>query len=159
GVFGPLAADADTVVKEVRYPGAPPGWALVLLVIALALLVRWIYRRERQKVSRPWRILLGGLRIVAILLVALALFRPERGVSRVALDKSHLVVLLDTSSSMATKDRSRSADEGKLLAEVGPSLDLSRLEITQRVLAGEGEPLLRSLADRFVLHVYAFDDA
>src|SRR5439155_13604677 len=92
-----LAADApiDTHEGPLRFPGAPPPWALVLLLVALVLSVRAIYRRERQKVSRPWRIVLGGLRILAISLVALALFRPEREQSRTVNDKSHLVVLLD----------------------------------------------------------------
>src|SRR5207249_527866 len=79
-----LAADAATDVREgpVQFQDAPPSWMLVLLLAALVLVVRAIYRRERQKVSRPWRVLLGGLRIVAIALVALALFQPQREQSR-----------------------------------------------------------------------------
>lgn len=167
----PFAAPAllavERVVGPVRFPGAPPAWAVVLLLAALALGVRWIYRRERQKVSRGWRIVLGGLRILAVAIVALALFQPQREVAEVAEDRSHLVLLLDTSSSMNTVDRYRPDDEARILAAAYPEggsdgrpprLGLSRGEILQRVVAGPGEPVLRALADRFVLHVYGFDE-
>jgi len=150
----------------IRWPGAPPAWALALLGVALVLGVRWIYRRERQKVSRPWRVLLGGLRILAILLVALTFFRPEHEVTRKENDKSHLVLLVDTSQSMETRDRYASADEARLLQAAWPEggdesrpahLEATRTEIVRRLLAGAGEPVLRSLAERFVVHAFAFD--
>lgn len=162
-----LAADADRVVGPVRFPGAPPAWMVVVLLAGLALLVRWIYRRERQKVSRPWRIVLGGLRLAAVALVALALCRPEREEARVARDKSHLVLVLDTSSSMATRDRHRPEDEQRLLRALWPEggpearpghLEASRGEIAARSLVGDGGAALAALADRFVVHVYGFDE-
>lgn len=161
------ALAVEEVAGPVRFPGAPPAWAVALLLLALALGVRWIYRRERQKVSRPWRVALGGLRILAVALVAGVLFRPEREIARVASDKSHLVVLLDTSSSMSTVDRYRPDDEARILAAAFPEggsdgrpgrLALSRGEVAARVLAGPSEPVLRALADRFVVHAYAFDE-
>jgi hypothetical protein len=167
----PLVAAAclavERVVGPVRFPAAPPGWAVVLMLAALALGVRWIYRRERQKVSRGWRIVLGGLRLLAIAVVGLTLFQPQREVAEVAEDRSHLVLLLDTSSSMNTVDRYRPDDEARILAAAYPEggtdgrpprLALSRGEIVQRIVAGPGEPVLRALADRFVLHVYGFDE-
>ncbi|MFO0933268.1 MAG: hypothetical protein U1E39_11240 [Planctomycetota bacterium] len=163
----PLLLAVERVVGPVRFPAAPPAWAVVLLLAALALGVRWIYRRERQKVSRGWRIVLGGLRILAVAIVAGALFQPQREVAEVAEDRSHLVLLLDTSSSMRTVDRYRPDDEARILAAAYPEggsdgrpprLALSRGEILQRIVAGTGEPVLRALAERFVLHVYAFDE-
>lgn len=157
----------ERVVGPVRFPAAPPAWAIVVLLAALAIGVRWIYRRERQKVSRGWRIVLGGLRILAVAIVALALFQPQREVAEVVQDKSHLVLLLDTSSSMTTVDRYKPEDEQRILAAAFPEggsdgrpsrLALSRGEILQRVVAGPTEPVLRALADRFVLHVYGFDE-
>src|SRR5436190_8351395 len=63
---------ADVVESgPIRWTQAPPAWAIVLLLLALMFGVRWIYRRERQRVSRPVRILLGGLRILAVAIVAL----------------------------------------------------------------------------------------
>jgi hypothetical protein len=157
----------DQVEGPIRFPGAPSGWAIVLLALATVLFVRWVYRRERQQVSVPARVLLVGLRVLAIALVALALFRPEREVARVAKDRSHLVVLVDTSSSMSTVDRYHPDDERKVLEAAFPQggddgrpprLLLSREEIVARTLAGHAEPVLRALAEKFVLHVYAFDE-
>ncbi len=166
-LVAPLLLAVERVVGPVRFPAAPPAWAVVLMLLALALGVRWIYRRERQKVSRGWRIVLGGLRILAIAIVAGTLFQPQREVAEVAQDRSHLVLLLDTSSSMRTVDRYRPDDEARILEAAYPEggsdgrparLGLSRGEILQRIVAGPGEPVLRALADRFVLHVYGFDE-
>ncbi len=165
-LYLPLLAETTTE-GPVRWPGAPPAWACVVLLAALVFAVRWIYRRERQKVSRPLRILLGGLRTLAVVLVALALFRPERELVTKVTDKSHLVVMLDTSASMATTDRYPEASERRILAaaypEDGPearpaALDLSRLGIVQKILAGPSSAALRSLSDRFVVHVFGFDE-
>jgi len=161
-----LAARLDEGLGPVRWPDAPPAWVCVVLLAALVFAVRWIYRRERQKVSRPLRILLGGLRILAIAIVALALFRPEQERVTKELERSHLVVLVDTSASMDTTDRYGDDSESLILAaaypEDGPeprpgTLALTRLGIVQKLMAGPASSVLRSLSDRFVVHVFGFD--
>lgn len=162
----PLAA-TERVVGPLRFTAAPPAWAVVVLVAALALGVRWIYRRERQKVSRPWRIVLGGLRLLALAVVLATLFEPQREETEIVRDRSHVVLLLDTSSSMGTVDRYRPDDEARLLAALFPDggpdarparLTLSRGEVLTRLVAPPGDAALRALAERFVLHVYAYDE-
>src|SRR5439155_16435887 len=151
----------------IRWASAPPAWLLVLLLVAVALVVRAVYRREEGKVPAAARLGLALLRTLALVLVLLTLFKPYRAEVQKTQDKSHLVLLVDTSASMKTQDRYRPADEQKLLdaayPEGGPGrrpseLRLSRLELVQRVLSPEGDALLRRLADRYVLHAYAFDE-
>jgi hypothetical protein len=137
---------------------------LVLLVLGIALVVWAVYRRERGNAPPAARAGLAGLRGLALLLPLLALFGPYREEIHTVLEKSRLVLLVDTSASMKTHDRYAPEGAARLeeaLAEEGSppaGPDVSRLEVVQRILGRDGGALLRTLADRFVLHVLAFDE-
>jgi hypothetical protein len=150
-----------------RWAAAPAAWAVVLILAAVALVVRAVYVREEGRIPGPMRALLAGLRLLAVALVLATLFRPFREETQKAEDKSHLVVLVDASASMRTVDRYRAEDERRVLDAAWPpdgrdrrpsELKAPRLELVQRVLAPEGGTILSRLADRFVLHVFAFDE-
>jgi hypothetical protein len=163
--FSPSASWLAAIEERgpVRWTNLPPAWVLVLVVAGLVLFVRAVYRRERATLRPLQRAGLAALRVAAILLPLLALFGPYQELQRKAVEKSRLVVLVDTSASMKTKDRYAPESEQRLeeaLAEPGKPgpRDLTRLEIVQRALGGKGGEVLRTLADRFVLHVLAFDE-
>ena len=159
---------ATTVERgPIHWASAPPAWAMVLLLLAVALGIRAVYRREEGKIPPLARFGLASLRTLAVVLVLLTLFKPFQEETQKAEDKSHLVVLVDASASMKTQDRYKPADEQKLLEVAYPEggserrpneLHLSRMELVQRVLSPEGDALLRRLSERYVLHVYAFDE-
>lgn len=167
---GPLA-EVRVEAGEWRWTSLPAPWALTLVVVAVVLLARWLYQRERGTTGKAPRVLLGGLRALALLLVLLAMAGPYREEVRTSEDKSHLVVLLDTSASMANEDLYTPAEEQRLLeagwpegsgtprpARLAGSEGATRLGLARRVLAAREGALLRRLADRFVLHVFAFDE-
>jgi hypothetical protein len=153
---------AITERGPLRWSDAPAAWVVALLVLGIAAFAVWTYRRERASISPGARLGLAALRTLALLLPLLALFRPYREETNKVEEKSHLVVLVDTSASMNTQDRYAADAERRLLEAAYPDaskrpgrLDLSRLELVKRIVS---EDVLRRLEERFVLHVFAFDE-
>jgi len=106
--------------------------ALVLLVISL--------RGVRTATPRRDRMILGGLRITACLILAGCLLRPVLLLSSAVPQRNVLGVLLDDSRSMRLAD-----------------LDgTSRLEAVRRVFGDSAGSLTRRLGDRFVLRFFRF---
>ncbi len=79
-------------------------WAMLAVVVAAIALVAIFYRRAYGVLGgRSWRVLLA-LRIVAIVLVVLLLFRPVLSYYEDLVEKPPLVFLLDASASMSIAD-------------------------------------------------------
>ncbi len=161
-VLGVLAARTEQ--GPLRWADLPPPWLLTVIVIVGFVWIRSIYAQERGRAG-PWaRLGLACLRTLVLLLVLLVLGGPYRQEERRAVEPSHLVVLVDSSASMKVKDAYEPAEERKLIdtafgSGTRPSSlkDVSRAELVRRTLGPDGEGLLRSWAERFVLHVFAFD--
>jgi hypothetical protein len=143
-----------------RWESLPPPWVLALVLLpAAVLLVALAYRRE--DLSPGKRAVLAGLRLATLAAAVLLLFGPflEREIRRKV--RSHVVVLLDTSASMAVADEPDPGNAAALSAATGiPATALgktSRLDLARRALleGGPDAPLER-LRRKFVTHVYAF---
>ncbi len=81
-----------------------PLWLILLLLTLSAGVAVYSYRRRNPAVE-PWQhTLLLSLRMASLALVTLMLLCPGHMTEERNLDKSHLVFLLDRSSSMATRD-------------------------------------------------------
>lgn len=161
-----LLAAARTDLGGWKWTSLPPAWVLTLAAIVLFLFVRTLYRWERGRAGGTTRLLLAGLRTAVLLLLLLILAGPYREEVRMSEERSHLVVLVDTSGSMDTSDRYSEAEVGRLREVAWPAgspvtneeiLETSRIDLVRRVLGAEGEALLRELDLRFALHVFAFD--
>jgi uncharacterized membrane protein len=83
------------------------GWSvttmLAVAVVAILLTGAFYFRAFGALDGRRWRMLFG-LRVAAILLVVLLLFRPVFSYQNVLVEKPALVFLLDTSASMSIAD-------------------------------------------------------
>jgi hypothetical protein len=77
---------------------------LTLVVLGVVLGARWLYRRERGRSTPARRLLLAVVRTLVLVALVLAIAGPYREVVRTAEEKSHLVVLIDTSASMQNED-------------------------------------------------------
>ena len=98
-------------------------WLLLLSVLAVAGAI-WYYRDTTPPVPPPVRYLFVGLRALALLVLLVALAEPVVGIVRSVNREEKVVVLLDTSSSMAGKqdpERARRADRviGELRTVLG----------------------------------------
>ena len=146
-----------------RWDALPPLWMIVLVIIpAIALAVRFIYRREPGAHSTALRMGLGGLRVLAVLLVLAALFGPFAETVEGEMAKRTLVIAVDTSRSMGLKDQyqrnEKLATSLAKLVGVAPErvATLSRLEIVRGVVGGD-DAYLRRLLETFDLQLYSFD--
>jgi len=155
-----LLADASST--SLRWHALPPAWVVVLVIVpAVALAVRFLYRREAGKVGDRPRIAMGALRILAILLAIGALFGPYTETVEGEYFKRHMILLVDTSQSMANKDR---YPDEELAARVAEACDIStsrlteveRLDLVRRLVAAKPK-LMAGLAEKFRLHLYSFD--
>lgn len=88
----------------------PLPFVLVLFAAAAAFTVA-VYRRQR--LARPWSIVLPGVRIAALAMLFLTLLQPV--LSRVWNNtvKGHIAVVIDTSGSMSINDRYLPAEDVK----------------------------------------------
>jgi len=149
-----------------RWASLPPPWLLTVIIIVGFVWIRSIYAKERGRAG-PWtRLGLSVLRTIILICVILVMGGPYRQEERRAVERSHLVVLVDASASMKVADKYPPSVERRLLdaafppnAGPRPSTldDTPRADLVRAILAPKGESLLRTWAERFVLHVFAFD--
>jgi uncharacterized membrane protein len=119
--------------------GSSSVFAAVLVgaVVALAVLT---YRRAQVGEGRPRdRVILTGLRVVALALVLFCLFRPTLIVRAAVEQQNVLAILLDDSRSMQIPDLDARSRGTYVLEQFG-----------------EDGPLLEALADRFQVRTFGF---
>ena len=149
-----LGLPADFLHRQgdfaVQFNPAWPGQATVGaaawnagLAIACLTLVVAVYARDGR--GRAIRIFLGCLRGLLMAVVLVLLNRPVLTLTRTRTEPSVLAVLIDDSSSMRVPDAGTAA------------APLSRMAAVDRLLAGDGGAVLRSLAKTHELRVYRFD--
>ncbi|MES2307040.1 MAG: hypothetical protein V4558_16175 [Gemmatimonadota bacterium] len=117
-------------------PVVPPVLLAVLLLVALVIVVRSAGGLALQTRDR---VVLGGLRAVAFIVLALCLLRPSLVLSRAVPQRNVLAVVLDDSRSMRLPDVA----------------GVSRLAAVRRTFA-DSTALVRQLADKFVLRFFRF---
>ncbi|MEM9586922.1 MAG: VWA domain-containing protein [Planctomycetota bacterium] len=119
-------------------------WAIVaLVIIALIYGCLWLYRRDVVELSRPIRWTLMTLRLAAVVALIIFFFSPQRRSERTVTRSSEVVVLVDTSQSMA-------------LPTTTSGSPVSRSQRIATLL--EESPLLDQLGDEHRLSVYSFDE-
>ena len=135
---------------------------LVLIGCALAiLLVALIYRRDGKNLTRPQRVVLATLRVLAVLAVIALLLEPNLVTVRRDTRPGHTILLVDTSQSMTHQDAWR-RESVRELADGWRAIGIddlpaaTRFDLVRRLLAhGDGE-LVRKLAARNQVQLYAF---
>jgi uncharacterized membrane protein len=118
-----------------------PTWAVILLLAGLVLAVVAAHRGLKSEPRRGRRILLTGLRSVAVVAAAFLLLEPAIQLLQVHRVKNRVAVLLDTSGSMGLP----AGVEGK-----------TRLEVAQDLLEADAGWFSRN-GDRFVFEYATFD--
>ena len=130
--FSPLQY-AEGVVTIQPWPG-------VVVVVILTALV--IYMGWRSTAPMRVRLVTGGIRLVALLLLTAPLFEPALVTPTVIEDENFVAVVVDGSSSMAVTD--------------GPD-GQSRIAQAYDLLYHESEGIFPAIDEHFQVRVYQFD--
>lgn len=152
-----LGRDAPLMLK---WDSALEAWLLVCIALVAITWVVVIYRRESA--SLPRRVTLAGIRCGLIALVVAVLCRPSLVLQRNRVEPSHVVLVLDSSLSMAATDRYRDAAlasslvRGAGLESLDELSQRSRLSLIQEALTAEGAAPLRKLLERNVVDLRTF---
>ncbi|MFP6872105.1 MAG: hypothetical protein VCA55_01230 [Verrucomicrobiales bacterium] len=158
------------------------GWLLALLLIAGAILFAVYLYRSETRLPRPRRMLMGACQLLALLTLILIVLEPAADVEVSRSYKRDMLVLLDTSSSMATQDKLTRAEDikeaGKILGKLtttnqdsGKALSSAetealskkigkptRIELARAALTGVENGLLEKLEKDYNLSFFAFDN-
>ena len=105
-------------------------WLLLLCVAVAGGLTYWTYRSTVPSLSAKWRVLLGGLRFLALALICFLLFEPVLRQFQATEQPPVLAVLVDDSQSMqvATAGDTASARPDAAQTSVRPVVDALRDE-------------------------------
>ena len=136
-----------------------PGWALLLFILGIASYVITIYRRDAATTSPHIRRTLIGLRLLSLGLLGWMLTEAALQIERTGLP--YLLVMVDTSASMATDDpytatRLQSAADS---LRAGSSARFTRLSQAQSILTARDGEFLRQLLRRHKVRLYSVADA
>jgi uncharacterized membrane protein len=120
--------------------GAGPSiLSLIALVVALGLLVYFLYATPSVRLALRWRVALIALRCALVAVILFCVMRPVIVVPSVIPQSSYVAVLMDDSSSM------------KLPDETNPT----RLEALKQLMSANSA-FYSALADKFKLRPYKF---
>jgi hypothetical protein len=121
--------------------GAPaPVVVLALIGLAIGVPALLSYGGVRGKSTRRDRVVLVGLRVAALLVLLVCLFRPKLLLSSAVPHRNYVGVLVDDSRSMRIADRS-----GR-----------ERADFLRDSVIGPGSALLAALKDRFQVRLFRF---
>ena len=138
------------------------AWMLVCFALAVATWVAIIYRRERASLIK--RFFPAGMRCAIIALAVVVLCRPALVLQRDRVEPSFVVLALDTSMSMAERDKYQNADlarsvsRGAGLEEVERVADFSRFELASAALSRDGGRAIWTLLERNAVQLATFAD-
>jgi hypothetical protein len=153
--------------------GLSLGWAIALAIVLAAWIV-WLYRRAPGGASRFRRLLMASLRVLFLATLLAVLLRPVLAFTLEGSVRQSLVVLVDSTGSMKVRDLRSDANDLKraalasdllnpklslkLTPEVTnqPSLQMTRLEMVQKVFANKRLKLLESLGKDYDLSPFSF---
>ena len=159
---------------ELAFRGGP--FLGILLIVAAIAFAIFLYRRE-QLVSRNRRITMIALQAAVLLLLILVLMQPYAKIRTSNESKRSMIVMLDTSRSMAIEDPRTAASDveeaakalGKMTLDA-PALgsddargmkeelgSTRRIDLARAALANEDMKLLDQLEESYDLRFFTFD--
>ncbi len=149
---------AEGVRETLKLLDMPPAWVVVLLIVPGCALLSWLCY-SAEKLTLRARTALATLRLLALLLLCLVLFRPVFVQRREEIKPAEVLVLIDDSASMLRQDSygGREARASELSRLAGkPAESARRLELARAGVDKELLPLLK--AKGYVPQLYRFGD-
>ncbi|MCC6492946.1 MAG: hypothetical protein IT424_07990 [Pirellulales bacterium] len=138
-------------VRDIAWRWPWPAWLAPLLVACAAAWIITLYAKEPPYVRRSVRAALAALRLVSLALLATMLAQPTAERSRVA--RPRLVVAVDRSNSMETRD----VPATQLGGSPGDAAHLSRTDAWRTLLNRRDRSFIDRLQQRFDVDLVQFD--
>jgi uncharacterized membrane protein len=140
-LFQALFEYRPQVFREADFRFSPPAGALLAAaVLVAAVAIAFIsYRVLGARVERRRRAVLAVLRLSALGIILFCLFRPVLVVKAAVTQQNVVGVLIDDSRSMQ-------------IADAGGT----RAEVARKTFASSDSPVVRALADRFLVRTFRF---
>jgi hypothetical protein len=162
-----LPMEAGEGAWHLEYQSLPHGFAAVLaLALAIGAVVGvWLlYNWEGRNLGTGMRLVIGGMRLMALASLAVMLMDIVLVIDRRERTRSHLLLLVDTSESMGLTDPYDDATARHISAGLRGTTDVSdadstairersRLDLARQAL----QPILSQLAEGREVAVYGFD--
>lgn len=157
-----LLAQAAQEFTEVQLESAPAAWQTFLIVLLVLGFAGASYLLEPRTERSRLRVPLGLLRAALLIAAIVILFRPIRATELREVKDGYVLVVVDTSSSMHSKDREKDEALRESVAQAlgvapGALRDMNRLEQVQRALVRDEGAFIRQLAERNRVRLYGFD--
>jgi uncharacterized membrane protein len=159
---------------NLRFAQNWPLWITLLIMLAIVIYAVVIYRKEGRPVGPGMRAFLTALRVMVLVMLVLLLCEPILEVEETELTKPYVIIMIDTSQSMNLKDRFPEEEDLERARKALPRdfshngtprddmerenfQELSRIDLVNAILAGEGTDLRKSdLAKRYHLRFFEF---
>ena len=156
-----LAEGGDLSLQFGSFPSGGRGLLVVLGILAVVAIVLFAYARDAHRLSRGKRIVLTGLRVIAILIACVLLLDPQLVAVRREVRPGQTLVLIDGSQSMAQVDGFRAPEVQALASswrECGAkdTGTLSRKDLARDLLSKDDGALLAGLQRHNRVLVYSF---
>ena len=137
--YRPLVYEKGTITLHPLWPSYIT-WILIALAIAGSY---FLYRRTAHILPKSWRVGLMGLRAAFFLIVILLFLQPVLRLNAVIPQKNFVAVAYDASKSMEIRDGGGG---------------LSRLDVEQKMLHPDDNPILDELSSKFKLRFFRFSN-
>jgi hypothetical protein len=151
----PIAPQAGGLETTIQPTWDVPPWLVLALLLGATAILLAVYWRESPSASRPWKVLLAGIRLALVGIIVLMLYGWT--VQRHRTDLPDLVIVLDDSASMSLVDH---YDDKAIAAEVQRRLaagkldEATRLDLARSLLLENDARLLAQLGERHNLRVF-----
>lgn len=162
-----ILADASRTIEDfvIELANVPEGWwaiALAVVLVAICLVVFWMYRNEgRIGASSRTRLWLAVVRCVVLGALAVILLEPVRvRILRRWID-SYTLVLVDDSASMDLADAYlEDSDAARIAAVTGGEVTgaIKRRDVVEKLLTTNERGLLRGFAKNNRIKLFSFGE-
>ncbi|MGE3524421.1 MAG: hypothetical protein AB7I33_00705, partial [Gemmatimonadales bacterium] len=98
----------------------PPVWVLLATGVLVVLAVLAVYAVRNQRLTRKQRLIAGGIRLAAVLLLGFCLLRPVLVLATTVPQQNFLAVMVDDSRSMQLADQGGAPRSEIVKNELGP---------------------------------------
>jgi uncharacterized membrane protein len=148
------ARAGEAIAPSIRFEQPWPQGVTLLVVLASAGFIIWLYRREDQA-SVPYKVALAAIRIALVLLAVFMLTEAVLSVERTGLP--YFVVMVDDSASQQVVDQyddPKAKATAEALARASGRTDANRWAVGEGFLTGDNGKILRELQKQNKVRLY-----